>query len=81
MRQSRRFRDFQIADATTAIDRTARPWSWDSGIRPVGGRVRDRQVKPVPAETRPIDQVSATLVESREGRIAGRAAAAHGGVG
>ena len=50
-------------------------------MRAVGGRVRDRQVKPVPAETRPIDQVSATLVESREGRIAGRAVAAHGGVG
>ncbi len=54
---------------------------WSAGIRPVGRRVRDRQVKPVPAETRPIDQVSEAPVESRKGRIAGRAAAAHGGVG
>lgn len=54
---------------------------WGSGMRAVGGRVRDRQVKPVPAETRPIDQVSATLVDSREGRIAASCSAAHGGVG
>ena len=50
-------------------------------MRSVGGRVRDRQVKPVPAETRPIDRVSAALVESREGRIAASWSAAHGGVG
>ena len=54
---------------------------WGSGTRPVGGRVRDCQVKPVPDETRPIDQVSEALAGSRDGRIAAACSAAHGGVG
>ena len=46
--------------------------------------MRDCQVKPVPDETRPIDQVSEALVETRDrriGRIAASCGAAHGGVG